>query len=180
MNTVPILRIVTALIALWLAGCQALPPEGLEMEEASMSAIRNYARNSEVAISTLRQAYIQESDAHMALMVEADVDDATKTAEFLTVPKEEEADDFVEVSITYLEPSAVKGLLRAYASAIDRRNATIASFDAQWEAAKQDLTNAVRLRDKLREFLSRSGVQPEHIETIGNVLAEEIEKGGLR
>ena len=165
-----VLSLLLAGLSLFL-GCETAPEEVRELEARSTEAITNYDANAIIAVESLLTAYRETSRRELALVTRGDVDTASRDATY-TSPEGE------LVTIRAVEVAEVVSLLDAYRAALDLVDAEVAGFREGWEDARGDYVEAMALRETLYQWLTREGIQPEHIDAIGRALADAIEKRG--
>lgn len=172
-----------ALAALALFGCESAPEEVRELEARSTEAIQNYHGNAEVAVEALLVAYREASRRELAWVAQADAEALLEVTEVPVLPEPGEDGRIDPAAVTRrqvagIPRAAVEGLLTRYRGALDRIDAEAADFRAGWTEANAEYADAMELRRELYRWLSREGVQPEHIDAVGRALADAIERRG--
>tara|TARA_R100000808_G_scaffold12655_1_gene31392 strand:- start:3568 stop:4062 length:495 start_codon:yes stop_codon:yes gene_type:complete len=150
-----------------LIGC-SVPDAIRRLERESVASIEAYHSNAEAAINGLLEAYRDASYREMIAVSELAL---AEEAETIEVPGEDGP-----VSRTVMDAATAKTALDLVVQKSQAIETSVDSFRLRWTAAGADYSDALRLREKLKGYLSRGGVEAEDIEGLSEALAKEIER----
>ena len=154
------------ILGLALTGCQGAPESLVDLEDQSVQSMQNYADNASVALSGLRAWGMQGHRGWIDSLAEITVRDEVITVEVA-------GEEGVEV-MKVIRPETTLQILRDYRSQVDALDARVAECDQAWAEAETEFQDSLDMRRQVREWLGRTGIQPEHIDAVTRALEGQL------
>ena len=162
--------LLSATLLLVLVACETAPQSLRDLEDRGAESLTNYWTNTQEAVRALKEWGLAGHEGWIDLLAELSIDDAT---EVLIVPGEEGEEDLVRKVV---DPDVAKQVLVDYRTQMNGLRSHVAKFDAKWEEAGADWIDAMEIREKIREWLNRTGIRPEHIDAVSRALESELKR----
>ncbi len=161
-------------IGLALSGCTAAPESLVELEDQSVQSMTNYAENAGIAVAALRQWGLLGHRGWIDTLAEITVRDETVT---VSIPQVDEEGNLGDPHLLEtLPPATVLQILKDYRGQMDALDDQVEVFDAQWKDAGGEFVDALDMRRQVREWLTRTGVRPEHLDAVTRALEGELRR----
>lgn len=164
-------------LALLLVGCST-PDSIRKLEAESVESIKAYHANAERAVSGLIAAFRSQALDALDTQVRFSLLEEELMAEpvqVIVTPATEDTPATLEER-RYLSRETLLQAMDLYREKISSIEENVEGFKTAWTEAQGDFTDALEMRRQIKDYLSRSGVEPEDIEALAEALAREIER----
>lgn len=163
--------LLVAAAGLFLVGCQVAGPATQGLESAEIESLQAAWDGAQGGVDGLEAWGVEGWETARDKSAALDVEEAAQTIK----GKRYLAVDDVLVLDENGRPSG--GLLADYDAATDAIAARVREFRKAYQAPLKNWENGIRLREHLRRFLEREGIQPEQVEALTEGFAGAIEGG---